>query len=399
MTTNYLKFTNLATIWLIIFACVAINLPTAFMSVANTLIIAFWIISGNYRSKINIIKQNPGAISALALLLIYIVGVFYSNATLEESIRSLLKYQKLILIPLIISTLTEEKFQKYALNGFLISTLIVLAISYLKWLGLYPHTDTGQGYSVFKGRIAGSIIMSFGMYLMMFQASNTLGIKRYFWITLSVLAAINISLLVNGRTGQLLMLALIAWFTIEIWGWKSVRYWIGILILGAFLHQSSLSLPESRLTNIKQEIENHKNDQHTSAGLRIEYYTNTFTLIKNHPIFGGGTGSFEYEYPILAEQLNLQEKNIRNPHNQFLLTTQELGITGLLFLIYFWLIHWKTSYRLTSSFPRYALRGLILTIFIGSFFNSLLFDASEGKFYCILAGVFLSNYKKSNTII
>lgn len=392
MVTNYLKFTHLATVWLIIFACFAINLPTAFMSVANSLIIAFWIISGNYRSKINIIKQNPGAISALALLLIYIVGVFYSNATLEESIRSLLKYQKLILIPLTISTLTEEKFQKYALNGFLISTLIVLAISYLKWLGLYPHTDTGQGYSVFKGRIAGSIIMSFGMYLMMLQASNTLGIKKYFWIALSVLAAINISLLVNGRTGQLIMLALIAWFTIEIWSWKSVRYCVGILILGVVIHQSSLLLPQSRFTNIKQEIENHKNDQHTSAGLRIEYYTNTFTLIKSHPIFGGGTGSFEHEYTILAEQLNLQEKNIRNPHNQFLLTTQELGITGLLFLIYFWLIHWKTSYRLTSS-PQCALRGLIVTIFIGSFFNSLLFDASEGKFYCILAGVLLSTYK------
>lgn len=398
MTANYFKLTHSATVWAIIFACISINLPTTFMSVAYILIIIFWLLSGNYKSKINTIRANPGAIATLALLLVYITGVFYSSASLEESLKSLLKYQKLILIPLIISTLTEEKFQKYALNGFLISTVIVLSISYLKWVGVYPHMDTGQGFSVFKGRIAGSIIMSFGMYLMMYQASHTSGMKKYFWMILSSLAAINISLLVNGRTGQLLMLSLIIWFTIETWGWKTIKYWIGIFTLGFILYQSSISLPESRLTNIKQEIETHNETQQTSAGLRIEFYKNTITLIRNHPLFGGGTGSFTHEYPILAEQQNLTSINVGNPHNQFLLTTQELGFVGLIFLISFWLVHWKISYHLALPYHQYALRGLVLTIVIGSLFNSLLFDASEGKFYCILAGVLLSSYKKPNKI-
>jgi len=39
-------------------------------------------------------------------------------------------------------------------------------------------------------------------------------------------------------------------------------------------------------------------------------------------------------------------------------------------------------------------KGLILTISIGSLFNSLLLDATEGKFYCILIGVLLSCNKK-----
>jgi len=37
-------------------------------------------------------------------------------------------------------------------------------------------------------------------------------------------------------------------------------------------------------------------------------------------------------------------------------------------------------------------KGLIMTITIGSLFNSLLLDATEGKFYCIFLGLILSGY-------
>jgi len=37
-------------------------------------------------------------------------------------------------------------------------------------------------------------------------------------------------------------------------------------------------------------------------------------------------------------------------------------------------------------------KGLIILIFVGSLFNSLLLDATEGKFYCLLIGLLLSGY-------
>jgi O-antigen ligase len=42
------------------------------------------------------------------------------------------------------------------------------------------------------------------------------------------------------------------------------------------------------------------------------------------------------------------------------------------------------------------LKGVVLTIAIGSMFNSLLLDATEGKFYCVLTGLLLSAYTKKN---
>ena len=64
-----------------------------------------------------------------------------------------------------------------------------------------------------------------------------------------------------------------------------------------------------------------------------------------------------------------------------------------------WLVTWKTSYHLSSIDGGILLRGLILTMVIGSIFNSLLLDAGEGKFYCLLAGVFLSAYKLDKVLV
>lgn len=397
MISNYLRITQTVTSWLIVLACISINLPTAIMSVTNSLLIIFWIISGQYKEKANIIIKNPTSLATLGLISAYVIGISYSSATIPESLKSIMHYHKLLIIPIIISTLTQEKYQNYALNGFLFSSIATMFISYLKWVGLIPHVDTGEGYIAFKNRIAGSIIMSFSMYLMLQKANNSPKKIKYLWIIASLLAMFDIAFLMNGRTGQLLMISLIIWFTYETWGNKCIKYWIASIALGLIIIQTTPELPQSRLTNTQSEIENHNiSGQQTSAGLRLEFYKNSLTLIKENILFGTGTGSFLNEYKNLAEQKNLISKDVVNPHNQFLLTTEELGLIGLITLFLFWYIPWLESKHLKPKFHKYALRALILTMCIGSLFNSLLFDASEGKFYCILAGVLLSSYNKSN---
>lgn len=394
---NYLKITELLMIWIIVIASVCNNLPTTFMSIANILLIAVWILSGNYKNKYIRIIQNPAAIISLALLALYLLGTTYSTASIAESLSSLSHYHKLLIIPIIISTITEDKYRDYALNGFLFSSIIVLMISYLKWIEIIPHTDTGEGYTAFKNRIAGSIFMTFSMYLMLYKSLITPGKTKYLWIILTLLSIFDVFVLINGRTGQVLILMLIAWFSFEIWKSKAIKYWLTASALGLIIFQISPELPKSRLFNTQAEIQNHNiQGQQTSAGLRLEFYKNTLNLIQNQPVFGTGTGSFLHEYQLLANQQDLITINVSNPHNQFLLTTQELGITGLITLFIFLIIPWRMSYKLPSIYYGIALRGLILTISFGSLFNSLLFDSSEGKFYCILAGVLLSSYKKSN---
>jgi len=400
MKNSFITFTQTAALYCIVLACFSVNLPTGFVSVASVLFLIFFLISGGYKLKFERIYKNPGAVIAIVFLIAYGIGMTYTSAPHQDALAFFLKYNKLLFIPILVGLLTTENHRKYCINAFLICTLIVLIISYLKWLGIYPHTDTGEGFSVYRGRIAGSIFMSFGAYLMLIRAKNTIGSHRLFWIIASLLAIGNVLFLVNGRTGQVTLAALLIWFSYEHFGLRALKYWIAIVFLGLTFHHFNPNYPNSRLIGISAELasENKNTGAQTAAGLRLEYYQYTLMLIKQHPIFGGGTGSLENEYSSLVAKTNVIQKRVPNPHNQYLLTTQELGLVGLVILLLFWLTHWWQSYKLKSAEYGTALRGLIITIAIGSLFNSLLLDAGEGRFYCLLAGVFLSAFTPNQSI-
>ncbi len=390
MMNRFFAFNQTATYWLIVAACLCTLLPTAFMTGTTALMTFAWLLSGDYRAKFSRITSNPAALVTLALFAMYIIGTLYSSASWDYSLKYLMKYQKLLFIPLIISVMVTDKHRTIALNTFLYGAIAVLVTSYLMWLGVVPHhANMEQGYYVFKGRIAHNIFMSFAMYLMLHKAFENKQLKRKLWIALSVLAALNIAFLVNGRTGQITMVVLISLIIAETWGIKKLSYCLALSLLIISTLQLTHKLPQSRYSNFKQETDGGVT---TSAGARLTMYQSTLTLIKRHPIFGGGTGSLENEYKAFVPQKKDSFDRLPNPHNQFLLTTQELGIIGLLLLLTMWILHWKASYTINNLKHARALRALVLTITVGSLFNSLLLDASEGKFYCLLAGVLLSAY-------
>ena len=238
--------------------------------------------------------------------------------------------------------------------------------------------------------------MSFGMYWMLLRATYSKGSHKFTWITLSILAAGNVLFLVNGRTGEVILPVLVIMFFYELYGTKALKYVLALTIAGLLIAYNIPSLHKSRIFSIQEEMSRSEaRGELTSAGLRVEFYKNTLDLIAQHPFFGGGTGSMETEYYKISETEHTLEKRVPNPHNQYLLTTQELGIMGLISLLAFWLIPWRMSYQLKSVENGKALRGLIITIMVGSLFNSLLLDASEGKFYCLMAGILISSYSAS----
>lgn len=383
MTINFLKETNKISLWFLVLMSFCINLPTAFMSVSFGLFLIFFILSVNKNSPLNLVLTNSGAVIALVLLLLYCLGTIYSSAPIDESIHYLKKYDKLLLIPIIIVVLRSEKYRQYAINAFLISSILYLLVSYLNFFGIFN-----------LGVMRHGIIFSLAMYMMMTRAKQTIGLHRATWVGLAVLTFLNILFICDVRTGQITSLALVILFSYENWGIKSLKYWLGLIIIAVTFMQVTHNVPHSRLTNIKDEIAAHQSDgQQTSAGQRLEMYRNTLTLIKKHPLFGGGTGSLPNEYLSLIENSKTLLTKVTNPHNQYLITTQELGVFGLFVLLAFWTVHWRQSYQLPNKEFGLGLRALILMMTIGSLFNSLLLDSGEGKAYCILAGIFLSSYE------
>ena len=387
---------------LIIFACFSISMPTAWMSIATGLILIFWILSGEFLKKVNIIVNNPVAISATVLFLIYFFAMFYSSASWDMRTLFLLKYTKLLLIPIVISSVNSERIREIALKSFFFGILILLVISYLKWSGVIPLNlgihdiySPGQGFTAFKNRIAHNILLSFAMYLMLCKFLLDKTYVRWIWLILAVLTFFNVMYLVTGRTGQLIALALVVFFLFKRWGIKSILGLIGLsLIFLMFKSHLPYEVIPERLQGTSKEIQAFSNQNVTSAGLRFEMYKNCMIMIRESPWIGHGTGALKEAYAKFAQTHNAATDNVPNPHNQYLLTLFELGLFGFGFLFAMYRQIWKCSnHKLFLINHRGELiQALLITFIIGSLFNSLLLDATEGKFFCLMIGLVFSAY-------
>lgn len=379
MKNTLLSFTNIALIWLVIAASFSINLPIAFGSISLGLFVMLWPISGGYSAKFALIKSNPGALIALALLALYGLGVTYSSASLHDSFHYLMKYAKFLLIPLIVAAFVSDRHRQYAINAFLISLIGYLVVSYLNWFGFFSFGVMRHG-----------TYMALGFYLMLRNAKRKTGQFRMVWLVLSALTYFNILFIADVRTGVITMFALLFMFAFETWRSKGLMYWLALAIVTVIALKIAPEMPNLRIVGMEHEVATNK----SSAGQRLEMYGNTLRLISSHPFFGGGTGSIEGEYTSLIKgDPSVYIRKVTNPHNQYLMTTQELGLLGLLMLVLFWCIHWRSSYQLQHQEYGYFLRALIVSTAVGSLFNSLLLDSGDGRMYCVLAGVLLSSYK------
>ena len=391
---------------IIIFACFSIAMPTAWVSVASAFLLFTWLISGKYSEKFKLIYKNPAAISVLILFSFYCIGSIYSSGNIKESGTFLLKYAKLLIIPIIISVVRTKKIRHNGMNAFLFGALILLSISYFKWLGIIPMNlglhdlpDNSQGYLAFKNRIAHNILMSFLMFVFFCKAYFDKTQWRWVWLVIALLSLIDLMYLVGGRSGQIIALCFVLFLPLYFYGKEAYKYLLIAAISIFMLHKQLEPLMPGRLLETSQEVSEHKSDEHlTSAGIRLEMYKNTLSLIKQSPFIGYGTGALRYEYNKLANTQDTLLKDVPNPHNQYLLTFFELGMVGLAALIFMFYRFWQHSNVIARS-DTYAgiyLKGVVLTIAIGSMFNSLLLDATEGKFYCVLTGLLLSAHTKKN---
>ena len=391
---------------IIIFACFSIAMPTAWVSVASAFLLFTWLISGKYSEKFKLIYKNSAAISVLILFSFYCIGSIYSSGNIKESGTFLLKYAKLLIIPIIISVVRTKKIRHNGMNAFLFGALILLSISYFKWLGIIPMNlglhdlpDNSQGYLAFKNRIAHNILMSFLMFVFFCKAYFDKTQWRWVWLVIALLSLIDLMYLVGGRSGQIIALCFILFLPLYFYGKEAYKYLLIAAISIFMLHKQLEPLMPGRLLETSQEVSEHKSDAHlTSAGIRLEMYKNTLSLIKQSPFIGYGTGALRYEYNKLANTQDTLLKDVPNPHNQYLLTFFELGMAGFAALIFMFYRFWQHSNVIARS-DTYAgmyLKGVVLTIAIGSMFNSLLLDATEGKFYCVLTGLLLSAYTKKN---
>jgi O-antigen ligase len=378
-------------------AAVTIGLSVPISVALDNVLIAVVLLAfmvGNYRSKVLLFKENIVGISASALFVLLVVGTFYSIAGVHDAAKYLLKYSDLLFIPLFAYFFRDPVMRQRGLHALAGSLALLLIASYfVQASGVQPNhwiLGSAEDPVLFKRYLTHSILMAIGAFLFAELALNAVPRwQRCLYWGLALLAVINVMVMTKGRTGQLVLVLLMFYWGYAHWKWRGMTAAMllgGVLIAGLVLAPGPFS---ERTRLAVAEVHGWKPgnavDIKSSEGLRLEYYRNSLAIIAEHPLLGVGTGGFPLAYT--AQVQNAGMSKTPNPHNEYLHITIQLGIIGLIAMIYLFYIQWRVASSLPTSMETHLARGLVLMIVIGCLLNSLLLDHTEGLLYAWLTGL------------
>ncbi len=398
----------LAATWCAILMGFTIPMSTAASNTLLGLTLIFFILSANYREKWRAIATNPAALATLAFCALVVLGCAWGAGETKDKTHYLVKYLSLLAVPLLIPLFAAPRHRVYALMAFCAAMLLTLLISVLLWLDWLswlppeifaiigqardPEYPITRNAVVFKLSITHGFLMAIAAYLMLLAALQMAATQRR-WLcgaltALAVLAAANVLFMIIGRTGYVVLAVLGCYFFATRFGKRGVLLAIIVgTLLGAAAWQWSPSFHgrAGKAVDEAMSWQAGKGDK-TSIGLRFDYYTNTLAIIREHPLLGVGTGGFGAAYDERIKDTAMARSN--NPHNQYLLTTAQFGVVGLIMLLILYAAHWRTAGALSLPFRDIA-RGVLLAFLVGNLFNSFMLDFTERMFFAWISGVLL----------
>jgi len=352
----------------------ALVLSTAAISILFPVTVMFGFAAGNWREKFGLIARNPIAIIFLLFYALFVVGVFYSTAPWAGILLMLRKYDKFLLAIFFIPLFAEERWRNYAINAFMVAILIMLTISCLRDFGWLTYGAKNGIVEVFKQSIEFNFLMAFAAYFCLFKVTNN---NRYRWLFVIFLLFIVYTILFRsmGRSGYFVFVGLMALFFFQKLQWRGllVASIIAALLLGMAFTFSPMF--KTRMAAVFSDIKTYHQNENTSVGLRMSFVKNSIKLIKAHPFFGTGTGSFVHEYTTIKSA-----PPTHNPHNEYVHIAVQFGAVGLLvLLLLFGVPVWYS--RFLPEELRYIACGVVFGVMLGCLANSWLLDTTEGHFY------------------
>lgn len=364
----------------------ALILPKAPMGLILGLFALAWLASGDFRAKFDRVRSNPVALWAVALYALVALGMLYSSANWEIAFDWFQQYKELLYVPAMIALLYEPQWRVRAYYAYLIGIGLVVVLTFADAVGLWDRFDYPGTRNLFENHILFGTLVAPAAYLAAHEWIAARSVRwRSLWVSYGLLASFALLFLNTGRVGYMLFFALAVLFSFQKWRMRGLALGLLMTIAGVFaLFQYSPNFKE-RVLEAGQDLTVYQQGQHsTSLGLRLEFYRYTLELIGNHPIFGGGTGSYVAEYAAIAEREGFPMQH-DNPHNEYLLLTTQLGIVGLAVFLLMLRSQWVQGYSLEPRF-RYFAHGVILSMMFASLFDSMLQDSTVAKFYTLAIG-------------
>lgn len=338
-------------------------------------------------------------VTALAIIFALALSLLWTAAPLADALGSLAKHGKLIVIVLMLMLIRDRREALRAMAAFALAQAFLLASSWMLYLRVpVPWATSNMAlteYAVFSSYLDQGIISAvfaaicwhlrglvpgrFGRHLAVFAALAALG---------------NVFFVLIGRSGHIVAIALLSLAIM----WELPKRYRPLAILVPFLLALVLFFcsdkVEERLMMLKAEIHSYSTRAPTitSTGTRLEVWRVALQSIAQHPVGGSGVGSWNTESRRIQIEDNpaIQEiDNAGNPHQEYLLWGVQLGIPGILLLFALMFSVLRDSMKMEKPYAR-ATQSALLALATVCLFNSSLYDAQIGDFFCVVTGLLLA---------
>lgn len=312
--------------------------------------------------------------------------------------RILNKYHELLLPLVLLPLFSTLGRDRSFLHGLALGSL---AYALAHWVAMVypPLAQDLQSRRISAGWTLG---VSAFLFLMQTQGSR----HRRAWQALSAFLALTVLVAIGGRTGHLIVIALMA-LAGALLAPRRWRLGAAALITSVLLGVAALS-PNvgQRMAETLDESTTLDGQPIASTGIRLQLLKTATDMLQQHPLLGVGLANYASVHASSARQrlagephgaAYLQDHWIdsNNPHNEYLMQWVGAGLPAFL-LFMMWLgamfatgLSWSRKGGApgdgseASRRDGHSLIGLTLAFAAGCLFNSLLMDFVEGHYFIV----------------
>ena len=369
------NFSIVLNIFLVIYAAL-LPMSGAFSTHTGPyILLLLWILEGDLTKKFNRIKSNKPIMIFFALFLLYLLSFLWTE-NFSAGLHSFKYYISIITVMVIYYTSAKSSFLTPIIAAFLISMAISELLSYGIFLEFWSFGDRGtpDNPTPFMHHIKYSIFLGTTIFLLIWQIKNknTPNIVRFLEFIFLISATVN--LFINGgRTGQIGLIFATIVYIATYYGMKLKYILSGVVLITFIFFSAYYTSPifnkrvQMGVSDVQKMMEGNLG---SSWGLRVAMKIIGYDIVKESPFLGVGIGDVFDEFQNHLKNSELKKyyylHHLPHVHDQFLQTTIQVGIVGLLILIYFFYSIFKMEYH--DPLIKSTLFA-ILTIIIFSFFT------------------------------
>lgn len=390
-------------LFVICLVAVSVSLPMAWISLGKLMLfigclVYLCLVLLRYGSDAAI-RELWSVHTILLILLAFALSLMWSEAPQDIALLAFAKHSKLLEIVMMVILVRNAREARIALMVFFAGQAFFILSSWVMVTGFRVPWATSavapQFQSVVYSTYLDQTLIFSAAAAMFWHLRRQRQVAGWLAVLLAVGAITNNLLLQEGKTGYLAAFAVL---TLAIM-WEIPKKWrLAVFVLvpaviGIAMYAGSAKF-QRKVAQIMSESQNYsaQGDNTSSSGFRLHAWRRSIQAMAEQPLTGHGVGSWTQSVKRIegADGNKVFGDGISsNPHQEFLLWGVELGVGGTLLLIMLLAALVRDALRFEVSVSRATL-SVVAVMVVACLFNSSLYDALIGDFFCVTLGLLLA---------